>query len=411
MKVKRLKEILNTVSSIIKTRNASIPILQSIYLTPGKVILSDLENWILIDFPHEVNGLIDFEKFKKLIAAMDPADTVGFKQSIEKNHVYVTINGKIEVMYPRDEEYMKDFPLQKEFENELLLGEIDAITKAMLSEALYFSSTDELRPTMCGVAYGEYICGTDANMLYFEKAPAPWPEGFQTHIKSNVYSSPFILTKEAVKFIEKQKSNVKASCLYDKATRLSVDKSTELIDYAAGYVKLVAEEMTFVGKWVYDRYPDFLNVVPDVENTNHLEYVIDRKQFEKSVKLAIVQANQTTYKTVLEPTEEGVTVYSEDLDCGWAYKKKLACKVESVHVQKQRSVIKTIEDGKAVEEIEEVPPMEFYKAIAFNGKFLLKILQKSKDAYVFIQSQAPNRAALVDGKYLIMPLMLDKPDY
>ncbi|UJP64043.1 hypothetical protein [Mongoliitalea daihaiensis] len=411
MKVKRLKEVLNTISSIIKTRNASIPVLESMYLTPGKVILSDLCNWILLDFPHEVEGLIDFEKFKKLVAAMDPADTVGFKQSIEKKHIYVTINGKIEVMYPREEEMTKDFPLQEETPNELFLGEIDAKTRAMLSEALLFSSNDELRPAMCGVAYGQYICGTDANMLYFEKPSNPWITGYESLIAGIKKQEPFILTKEAVKFIEKQKSNVVAYALYNKAERLSIDKKEPLIDYAAGYVKLVAEEVTFIGKWVYERYPDFLNVIPDVENTNHLEYVIDRKQFEKSVKLAIVQANQVTYRTVLEPSEDGITVSSEDLDYGWAYKKKLACKVESVHVEKQRLVINTLEDGTSVEEIKEVPPMEFYNRIGFNGKFLLKVIQRSKDAYVFIQSQAPSRGAIVDGKYLIMPIMLDNPEY
>ena len=47
-------------------------------------------------------------------------------------------------------------------------------------------------------------------------------------------------------------------------------------------------------------------------------------------------------------------------------------------------------------------------ATAFNGKFLLDILTKCEDERVNIKLWSPNKAAIVNDKFLIMPLMLNE---
>lgn len=408
MKIKDFKNLVTLIGHIYG--KSIVPILECLYLKPGKIIVSDLDNWLEIDFAHSAEGFIPFDQIKKFVSALDNDDVIGFSHNKEKANVYLTINGKIEAKFT-DSETPDDFPKAKEVFKVLQENYLSRNNIFKLNEALGFSGTDDLRPAMMHVSIDDYVAATDGTILFMDKVEG---EPFKTMIHSvhrkgsqenpsfEEYTNSIMLSKKAVNFLMKSKETF-------KVTVASTWEDVKVKDYGSypnlngAIIIFEAKGMKLTHRLCDERFPSFRNVVPQFDKKNHYEIIVDKAEFEKSVKLAIIQANKTTSQVAFAPKADSLNITSGDLDFGHEFNRTIVSKLIPNHNEK--SAIHILEDGK--EEEKPILMPEIYDRVGFNGKFLLKICKGITSKYVNIQTSEPNRASIINGKYLIMPVMLN----
>lgn len=407
MKIKDFKNIVTLISHV--CNKSALPILECLYLKPGKIIVSDLDNWLEIDFAHSSEGFIPFDQIKKFVAALDNDDIIGFSHNKEKANVYLTINGKIEAKFT-DSETPDDFPKAKEVFKVLQENYLSRNNIFKINEALGFTSSDQLRPAMNCVSIDEIVAATDGNILFMDKVEGePFkPMIYSVHRKGSQENPSFeeftnsvMLSKNTVNFLMKSKETFKVT-VASTSEDVRVNNYGSYPNLSGAIIIFEAKGIKLTHRMCDERFPDFRNVVPQFEKINHYEIIVDKAEFEKSVKLAIIQANKITSRVEFAPKAESLNITSNDLDFGHEFNRTIVSKLIPIH--NERSTIHILEDGKKEEK--PVSMHEIYDKVAFNGKFLLKICKGITSKYVNIQTNESNRASIINGKYLIMPVML-----
>jgi DNA polymerase-3 subunit beta len=137
------------------------------------------------------------------------------------------------------------------------------------------------------------------------------------------------------------------------------------------HLKLTKDDLSIVVRLVDGKYPNYMAVIP-TDNPNKVEF--DKKELVGFIEDALICTNQTTKKVVLSP--EGIS--SEDVDFDREFKGTF----------ESRKVLQ----GEQTRQ-------------GFNGEKLLKVL-KFVDNRVVIDSSTPNRAAIINDNFLLMPVML-----
>jgi len=165
-------------------------------------------------------------------------------------------------------------------------------------------------------------------------------------------------------------SNLKSELLIDK----------RVFDFVQHGINSVRKDGTWIkmscnGVDVYTRYegkfPQWKTIIPEYSNC----LTVNKKSFEKKNKLALIAANSTTNK--VELSEGATSISAQDFDFDKRYDSLI--------------------DGSLKGD---------FCRIAYNGKFMLDLL-KDCDDEVTIQTVAPNKAILISGKFVIMPVRLD----
>lgn len=409
MKVKDFKEIVTMLGHILS--KSELPILENVFLEPGKLIVSDFQNELEVDFDHQAEGFFPFDKLKKFVTALDNSDIIGFSHSKEKGHVYLTINGKIEAKF--DNEYPTDeWPKQKEVVSVIQENHLSRETIFKMNEALSFLSNDDLRPAMKCVALSDMVAGTDGNTLFFDKIEGePFKEmvhnvtkNFNDGVASfTEYKSIVLVSKKVVNLLMRSKQTFKVT-VASTVGDVKIEGYGSFPSLQEAVVIFEATGIKLTHRMMFERFPDYKNVVPQMDKLNHFELIFEKPEFEKSIKLALIQANKTNAKVSFHPqSDQLVRIKSGDLDYGTEFNRAVKCKVEPIHnVTKGKYIL---EDG--TEEQREIPMPEIFNAVAYNGNFLLKISKLITAKYITMQTNAPNRAAIINGKYLIMPVMLN----
>ena len=141
--------------------------------------------------------------------------------------------------------------------------------------------------------------------------------------------------------------------------------------------------MRFSEFWKSARYPDYNAVIP-IDNPNRV--VVNRADFQNSLKRIAIYANKTTNQVVLNITDKSLTISAQDLDFSNEATEQLSCTFTG-------------------------DPL----TIGFNAKFLVEMLGVMEGDEIQIELSTPTRAGImrpleaVDGEdilMLVMPVML-----
>lgn len=210
---------------------------------------------------------------------------------------------------------------------------------------LDYVSTDELRPAMTQIALSkDHIVATDAHRLMFVKS-----EG---KIHSEVLIRP-----DVIKMVN--------DLGWDQATI-----------YTDGVYLFMYNEYDMVWcKVVDEKYPNWEAVIPQ---DNPISVEVDRKKMIESIKQAMVFANSTT-KQVAFSFNGSAVLKAHDIDFEHEYSKQF----DGLYRK----------DGTDIE-------------IGFNGGFLMDVLSDVSGDVASVQMSIPNRAAIINGEVLLMPVML-----
>jgi DNA polymerase-3 subunit beta len=239
----------------------------------------------------------------------------------------------------------------------------DILGKA-ISNTIFATSNDELRPAMTGV----YLSLNDTNTTFVATDGHRLIRYRRVDVVSDM-DNAMIIPRKAL--------NLLKATLPSETTPVSVE-------YNVSNAYFRFDQIQMICRLIDERFPDYENVIP-VDNPNHM--VIDRLELLSSLKRIAIYANKTTHQVRLKITGSELMISAEDLDFSNEASERLSCE----------------HDGEDIE-------------IGFNARFLLEMLGNITSKEVSIQLSAPNRAGLIlpnetdddeDILMLVMPVMLN----
>ncbi|MCG8309437.1 MAG: DNA polymerase III subunit beta [Cytophagales bacterium] len=360
-----LKE-LNHINGVITT-NPVVPILENFLfeVEDGKLIVSasDLQTSMTTELEVEakdsgsiaVPAKILLETLKNL-----PEQPVAF--SIDENTYSIEIssdNGR----YKLAGENSTDFPKIPEVTDGYSLDiSTDALSSA-ISNSIFATSNDELRPAMTGVyvnlsSTNTTFVATDGHRLIRYRRVDVAAEG----------EHAIIIPRKALNLLK---------------TTLPAENSNVSVEFNMANAFFHFNNIKMICRLIDERFPDYENVIP-ADNENHMS--IGRLELLNSLKRISIYANKTTNQVRLKITGSELQISAEDLDFSNEANERLSCE----------------HDGEDIE-------------IGFNARFLMEMLSHLESKEITLQLSEPNRAGLIVPKekndhedilMLVMPVML-----
>lgn len=358
---------LSAINGVVTT-NPVVPILENFLfeIKNGKltVTASDLQTSMITELDVEaredgniaVPAKILIETLKNL-----PEQPVAF--SIDEDTYSIEIssdNGR----YKLAGENATDFPKIPSVTNATSVDMSTEILSSAISNTIFATSNDELRPAMTGV----YINLSTTNTTFVAT------DGHRL-IR---YRRVDVASKDEASIIIPRKAlNLLKSTLPSENVPVTVEFNS-----SNAYFKFNNNRM--ICRLIDERFPDYENVIP-VDNPNHM--TIDRLEFLGSLRRIAIYANKTTHQVRLRLTGSELQISAEDLDFSNEANERLSCD----------------HDGEDIE-------------IGFNARFLVEMLNNLSSKEITLKFSAPNRAGLIvpsdigdneDILMLVMPVMLN----
>ncbi|MGB3617894.1 MAG: DNA polymerase III subunit beta [Catalinimonas sp.] len=255
----------------------------------------------------------------------------------------------------------------------------DAIHRAV-SNTIFATSTDELRPAMTGVLVqmdetNSTFVATDGHRLIRYRGAAARPS--ENGDGGTAQAAPpvsIILPRKALNLL---KATLPAD---DTQLTMSFNRSNAFFRF---------NNTRMICRLIDERFPDYENAIP-TNNPNVL--TIERMPLLNSLKRIDIYANKTTHQVRLKIEATELNVSAEDLDFSNEASETLPCEFSA--------------DGQPGE------PM----VIGFNARFLIEMLNNMHSDMIAIELSTPNRAGLIMPKeketeedilMLVMPVMLN----
>ena len=360
---------LNSISGVI-TSNPVVPILENVLfeIEGGNLLItaSDLQTSVMVELQVEskedgsvaIPAKILIETLKNL-----PEQPVTF--SIDDQNYNIEINSD-NGRYKLAGENSADFPKVPGV-NDGYSSDINSeILNSAISNTIFSTSTDELRPAMTGVFFklastGCTFVSTDGHRLV---------KYIRTDIKGDEVDHDMILPRKSLNLLK---------------SILPTDKSSEIkLDFNASNAYFSFENIKMVCRLIDERYPDYDNVIPS-DNSNTV--TITKSELLGSLKRISIYANKTTNQVRFKISGSEILISAEDLDFSNEANERISCE----------------HDGDDIE-------------IGFNAKFLIEMLSNIESEKVMLKLSEPNRAGLLipedindneDITMLVMPVMLN----
>ena len=360
---------LNSISGVI-TSNPVVPILENVLfeIEGGNLLItaSDLQTSVMVELQVEskedgsvaIPAKILIETLKNL-----PEQPVTF--SIDDQNYNIEINSD-NGRYKLAGENSADFPKVPGV-NDGYSSDINSeILNSAISNTIFSTSTDELRPAMTGVFFklsstGCTFVSTDGHRLV---------KYIRTDIKGDEVDHDMILPRKSLNLLK---------------SILPTDKSSDIkLDFNASNAYFSFENIKMVCRLIDERYPDYDNVIPS-DNSNTV--TITKSELLGSLKRISIYANKTTNQVRFKITGSEILISAEDLDFSNEANERISCE----------------HDGDDIE-------------IGFNAKFLIEMLSNIESEKVILKLSEPNRAGLLipedindneDITMLVMPVMLN----
>ena len=360
---------LNSISGVI-TSNPVVPILENVLfeIEGGNLLItaSDLQTSVMVELQVEskedgsvaIPAKILIETLKNL-----PEQPVTF--SIDDQNYNIEINSD-NGRYKLAGENSADFPKVPGV-NDGYSSDINSeILNSAISNTIFSTSTDELRPAMTGVFFklastGCTFVSTDGHRLV---------KYIRTDIKGDEVDHDMILPRKSLNLLK---------------SILPTDKSSNFkLDFNASNAYFSFENIKMVCRLIDERYPDYDNVIPS-DNSNTV--IITKSELLGSLKRISIYANKTTNQVRFKISGSEILISAEDLDFSNEANERISCE----------------HDGDDIE-------------IGFNAKFLIEMLSNIESEKVILKLSEPNRAGLLipedindneDITMLVMPVMLN----
>ena len=281
---------------------------------------------------------------------------------VEDNHTIEisSDSGKYALAYADGEEFPKAVELEAPSTASLKGG----ILATAISNTIFASGNDDLRPVMSGVFFqlspeSLVFVATDAHKLvkYVRK-----------DVSANEVAE-FIMPKKPLNLLK----NI-----------LSGTDDDVRIEYNDTNAKFSFDNSVLVCRLIDGKYPNYEAVIPK-ENPNKL--TLDRGSFYNSVRRVSIFSSKTTHQIRLKMAGTELKISAEDLDFSNKADERLQCSYEGDDMQ-----------------------------IGFNSRFLMEMLNHLNSNEILLEMSLPNRAGIltpVDGleegeeiTMLVMPVML-----
>jgi len=360
---------LNAISGVI-TSNPVVPILENVLfeIESGNLLItaSDLQTSVIVELQVEskedgsvaIPAKILIETLKNL-----PEQPVTF--SIDDQNYNIEINsdnGKYKLAGENSADFPKVPTLNDGFSSAIDSG----ILNSAISNTIFSTSTDELRPAMTGIFFklsnssGTFV-STDGHRLV---------KYIRTDIKGDEVDHDMIIPRKSLNLLK---------------SVIPTDKSTDVnLEFNASNAFFSFENVKMVCRLIDERYPDYDNVIPN-DNSNIV--ILDRSEILGSLKRISIYANKTTNQVRFKISGSEILISAEDLDFSNEANERISCE----------------HDGDNIE-------------IGFNAKFLIEMLSNIDSDKVRFKLSEPNRAGLIvpdnmseneDITMLVMPVMLN----
>jgi DNA polymerase-3 subunit beta len=362
-----LKQLSN-INGVITT-NPVVPILENFLFELDKgtltVTASDLQTSMITELQVEskekgsiaVPARILLETLKNL-----PEQPVTF--SIDESSYSIEIisdNGR----YKLSGENATDFPRVPSVSNDFSAVISSEVLSRAISNTIFATSNDELRPAMTGV----YINLGEKNTVFVSTDGHRLVRYRRKDVTSE-NGSAIIIPRKAL--------NLLKTTLPTENTPVSLDFNMSNAFFRFGNIKMIC-------RLIDERFPDFENVIPV---NNSIKMTIDRTDLLGALKRISIYANKTTHQVRLKITGSELQISAEDLDFSNEANERLSCEHEG-------------------EDIE----------IGFNARFLIEMLSNLDVDRVQLTMSAPNKAGVIlpagdsaneDILMLVMPVMLNQ---
>ena len=360
---------LNSISGVI-TSNPVVPILENVLfeIENGNLLItaSDLQTSILVELQVEskedgsvaIPAKILIETLKNL-----PEQPVTF--SIDEQNYNIEINSD-NGRYKLAGENSADFPKVPEVNDGYSSFLDSSVLYSAISNTIFSTSTDELRPAMTGVFFklSSQSCSfvsTDGHRLV---------KYIRNDVKGDEVEHDMILPRKSLNLLK---------------SILPTEKASEIkLEFNAANAFFSYENVKMVCRLIDERYPDYENVIPS-DNSNIITLV--KSDILSSLKRISIYANKTTNQVRLKISGSEILISAEDLDFSNEANERISCE----------------HDGEDIE-------------IGFNAKFLIEMLSNLNSEKISFKLSEPNKAGLIipeeimdeeDITMLVMPVMLN----
>jgi DNA polymerase-3 subunit beta len=358
---------LQNINGVITT-NPVVPILENFLfeIEKGKLTItaSDLQTSMITEMEVEakesgniaVPARILLDTLKNL-----PEQPVTFSIDDETFSIEISSdNGR----YKLSGENATDFPKVPTVSDGFSVGMSTDVLSTAISNTIFATSNDELRPAMTGVYVnigGDHsiFVATDGHRLI-------------KYSRKDVKAD----TKNAI-IIPRKALNLLKNILPAESSEVSVEYNLSNAFFKFGNIRMICS-------LIDERYPDYENVIPK-DNVNVM--TIGRMELLSSLKRIAIYANKTTNQVKLKIAGSELQISAEDLDFSNEANERLSCE----------------HDGEDI-------------VIGFNARFLIEMLSNMESKEVVMKLSEPNRAGLLlpkemeedeDLLMLVMPVMLN----
>lgn len=364
---KALLQQLSAISGVVAS-NPVVPILENFLceVNRGKltVTASDLQTSIITELEVDANesgsiavpARILIETLRNL-----PEQPVTF--TIDQSSYNIEIQSE-NGHYRLSGENATDFPKIPVVEDGYSVEVPADVLVSAVSNTIFATSTDELRPAMTGIflnldGSNSTFVATDGHRLIRYR---------RTDVASGAKASIIVPRKSL---------NLLKSTLPSDSTPVTMQFNTSNIFFKFNNFRMIC-------RLIDERYPDYENVIPQ-DNNNQM--VINRLDFLSSLKRIAIYANKTTHQVRLKINGNQLNISAEDLDYSNEANEQLPCEHEGTDIE-----------------------------IGFNARFLVEMLNNMDADEVVMKLSAPNRAGLIVPKdkndneevlMLVMPVMLN----
>ena len=363
---------LNAINGVI-TSNPVIPILDNVLfeIENGNLLItaSDLQTSVMVEIQIESKGdgsvaipaKILIDTLKNL-----PEQPVTF--SIDDENYNIEINSD-NGRYKLAGENATDFPKVPQVTDGYSIDLSSKLLSNAISNTIFSTSTDELRPAMTGV----FLKLSTSSCTFVSTDGHRLVKYVRSDVSGDEVDHEMILPRKSLNLLK---------------STLPSDKSSDVkLEFNASNAFFSFDNVKMVCRLIDERYPDYENVIP-LDNSNNI--VIDKLEVLSSLKRISIYANKTTNQVKFKISGGEILISAEDLDFSNEANERISCE----------------HDGADIE-------------IGFNAKFLIEILSNLNSTRVTFKLSEPNKAGLIipdemdedeDITMLVMPVMLNDYD-
>jgi len=363
----KLLKQLSSISGVIAA-NPIVPILENFLfqLKAGKltVTASDLQTVMIMELEVESsdNGSIAVPA-RILLDTLRGLPDQSISLKVDDATYGIQINSD-NGLYKLSGENPTDFPKVPSVSHSNSVDFPSDVLLRAITNTIFATSTDELRPAMTGV----YVNLTDAGSTFVATDGHRLIRYKRVDIVSGMDAS-LIIPRKALNLLK---------------TSLPAEPVNVKTEFNQANAFFSFNNIRMICRLIDERFPDYENAIP-VNNPNIL--TINRVELLNSLKRISIYSNRTTHQIRLRIAGSDLQISAEDLDYSNEANERLVCEYSGEDME-----------------------------IGFNARFLVEMLSNMSSKNIALELSAPNRAGLIipqdvedneDILMLVMPVMLN----